>query len=693
MKASALHYWLNDVILCGGFLENQVEMADFKTILQEAIDSRPDLDEAMVSLAYEYMEKVCGGRIRKTGDTVMDHVLGVLKILIPLHPDDKTIIAALLHDAPKSPDYKPDEVRALFGDDVCSMVESVNLLRRIKSSDQKSELESFRKMFLAMAKDVRVVLIKMSDRLHNLMVADKTDVEERKLLARETMDIYAAVASRLGIYKLKVQLEDIAFKYLYPQYYENVKSQLDEYMEKMGKDIIDVRDELESLLKKNGIDARVEGRIKNLYSIYRKLKLKSHASINDLYDIFAMRVILANRYTKGQLVNDQLYAVLGLIHSKWTPLTNRFKDYVAVPKPNGYQSLHTAVVGLSRGGFHATEIQIRNESMHYQSEFGIASHWLYDDTKKIKNTDKVKQSVADTGNSKSYHVWVEELSNLQKELKSGSAVVKALKFDFFNDRIYVFTPGGDVRDLPKGATPIDFAYSIHSDLGQHCQVAKVNGSVVPMDHELHNGEIVEIITNSRSEPKAHWLSFVKTSLAKSRIRAYLKGPEQSSNFREGKETVNRLLEKEGKPLLDEDLSFLHTYRGRQLSYKERVTLVEDIGRKAIVASTVLKNLYRERRPLKKEVALAAKVNKKIVPTGGLVNTGKEEIFISGVRGLPFKLSACCKPKMGQSIVGYLTRGKAVSIHQDKCKLLKNAPEQRLVEAYWGCDFKKQRIQT
>ncbi len=662
-------------------------------ILADAGIVRPGLNLDRIKSAYSYSMDVCGGITRSCGDTVIDHVLAVVKILMPMHPDEDTIISALLHDAPKHPKYSKEKVKEMFGEEVCNMVEAVNMLRRIKSSDQKAELESFRKMFFALAKDIRVVLIKIADRIHNMKMSDFAPFEEKKLLAKETMDIYVPVTARLGIYNLKMTLEDLAFKYLYPQQYENLKAQLDEYISRTGKNIDDIKAEITQLLSDNKIAGMVEGRLKSLYSIYRKLKLKSHSTLSDLFDIFAMRVILPNRFNgKGQPLNDHLYAVLGLIHSNWTPLTNRFKDYIAVPKPNGYQSLHTAVIGIGKNGFQVTEIQIRTQSMHEQAEFGVASHWLYEDTKKATKSFKQTDSrdlagVIETVGQ--YGDWINELASLQKELKSGTEVMHALKFDLFNDRIFVFTPNGDLKDLPQGATPIDFAYAVHSNIGNHAQVAKVNGQVVPLNYELQNGEVVEIVTNNRSEPKPQWLSFVKTTGAKTKIRSYLKNIDLGGVFKEGKDLINKYLEKDGKDLLDEELSLLKEYKGRKLNYRERAALVEEIGKRTFSVGTLIRNLVKK-RPQKPDLTNVdvVKINKKVLPRRNYRKIlGGNEVFIAGESGIPHKFANCCKPKVGQAIKGFLTRGNAVSIHLEGCKFLKHhSTPERIIDATWGKAF-------
>ena len=462
-------------------------MLTFNKVLEKAIALNPSLNGERLGQAFDYADKLHSGHNHVTGDSYILHALSVADTLISFHPRENTIIAAFLHGVPEMPGYDLQEIGRLFGQDVASLISALAMLNRIKSVDQKSDMDSLRKMFLAMAQDIRVVMVKLADRLENMEMLDAYPAGKRKIIARETLDIYAPIASRMGIYTIKVKLEDLCFKYLYPRQHEVLGSQMHEYKLKRGKKIDDIKRELKFFLDAHGIEAVVEGRIKNLYSIYKKLKLKTHTTLEEIYDVFAMRVILPARMSKeGKEQTDHLYAVLGAIHSKWKPVGNRFKDYVAVPKPNGYRSLHTAVIGLSPHSSQATEIQIRSQKMHEEAEYGIASHWIYEDLKKTlgnlsrESLEDILESSHDTVFGK-YVSWLDALSKLQRDFRSGSEFMEALKLDVFNDRIFVLTPSGEVKDLPLGATPVDFAYAIHTDVGHRCLLAKVNSLVVPLD--------------------------------------------------------------------------------------------------------------------------------------------------------------------------------------------------------------------
>lgn len=670
-------------------------MVTFESILDRVAAYMPKLDRQKLIKVFKYASKAHAGQYRMSGDPYIDHSLSVVDIMLALKPGENDIIAALLHGLSETPFYDLKEIEASFGSDVAGLVSAITFLNKLKTPDSKSENVSLRKMVLAMAQDLRVILIKLADRLDNLRTLDFHTSKNRKIIAKETMEIYVPIAARLGIYNLKVKLEDVCFKYLYPRQYEDLTAQLNEYLLKRGKNMEEIKAELAKFLQENKIESRVDGRIKNLYSIYRKLKFKSNTTIDDIFDVFAIRIIVPDKKNSdGVEVIDHLYSILGLIHSKWKPLANRFKDYLAVPKPNGYQSLHTAVIGLSPKSFNQpTEIQIRSQRMHEEAENGIASHWLYEDSKKSLITlskDSLKQVLGSKNedlSQKDYFDWLAAITKLQKNSTDGKDLLKALKLDVFNDRIFVFTPTGEVKDLPQGSTPVDFAYSVHSDIGNHCQLAKVNGNVVPLNYELQNGEIVEIVLNNKITPKLQWLSLVKTSLARNKIRAYLRSLDSEFGFKEGKEITNKALSKMNKPLLNDELSIFKEYQGKKLSLKERVALVEEIGNGSILIGPVLKNVFGLKRPGRLDLLLAEENTKGkiILPAFKQMQTNvkSNEVYIAGEGGLPYRFANCCKPVLNQPIAGYITRGHSVSIHLKGCRLLKSSQQERLVDASWG----------
>ncbi|HLG25429.1 MAG TPA: TGS domain-containing protein, partial [Candidatus Gracilibacteria bacterium] len=473
-----------------------------------------------------------------------------------------------------------------------------------------------------------------------------------------------------------------------PRQYEHLKADLEEHMAQRESSIDDIKKELRNFLHEHGIEAEVEGRVKNLYSIYKKLKLKSHTTLADVFDVFAIRIIVPTKYNQqNKEVNDHLYALLGLIHSRWRPIGDRFKDYVAVPKPNGYQSLHTAVVGLSRSLVQPTEIQIRSQRMHSEAEYGIASHWLYEVTKKsVKKGQSIfsAENLSDEQSPiKKYVDWIQSVSRAQGDLKNGKDLLEALKIDAFTDRIYVMTPTGDIKDLPQGATPVDFAYAVHTDIGHRCQLARVNGSVVPMDYALKNGDIVEIVLGKHPQPKPVWLSYVKTTGAKNKIRAFIRSMDKEHSLRTGKEMINKLLEKMGKPPLDETFSIFKMYNGKRFSLKDRIGLVEEIGNGSVLALPVVKKVFGVHGPLSERVQQPLKFVLPVKKSGR--QAGKDDVFIAGEAGLPYRFANCCKALPGLPIVGYINRGHSVIVHLQSCKHLRHAASERILEARWGAE--------
>lgn len=510
---------------------------------------------------------------------------------------------------------------------------------------------------------------------------------KQERIAKETLSIYVPIAARLGIYTLKSQLEDLCFEFLEPEAYKNIYEQIRHYS-KMTKPVIEeIKRTLQKHLIKEGYkNALVEARLKSIYSIYSKLKRKNRYSVDDIYDVFAMRVILNDEVRNGKEYTGHVYSVLGLIHSLWTPLQMRFKDYVAVPKPNGYRSLHTTVVGLGpKTRNQPTEIQIRTKLMHEEAERGVASHWLYEETQgmtAVYGVDVVNPRLARQID------WVKALTSLQEEVLSNDEFIDDLRRDIFNARIFVLTPLGDVRDLPLGATPIDFAYAVHSEIGNHCVMAKVNGSIVPLDFELKNGNVVEIVTRENAEPSQYWLSFVKTSSARNKIKAWFKSHEDPhKSLRAGREILNNHLDQISKPPLGRDAALLKNYRGEKLTLRQREELLRDIGRGVLMPGTVIKNLFPDSellrsktKPVSKRVPVKPKVNKNGQPV-----EIEPELIVAGHTDLAVKLAACCLPKLNDEVVGYITRGRGITVHKKDCKVIRNVQEERFIDVHWRKD--------
>lgn len=467
-------------------------------VIEQVIKTQPSVNTEVIRRAYAFAAAAHGEQKRKTGELYIQHPLNTAFTLAKIRADESTIIAGLLHDVPEDTETTLEMIEKEFGPEVAHLVEGITKLSKIRYRGIKRYRESLRKMFLAMADDLRVILIKFADRLHNLRTLEALSEEKRKRIAQETMEIYAPIAGLLGVWSLKWQMEDICFKYLYPEEYKKLEYKYEiERKAELHQYIQQIRTIVSEHLNKEHIESEIDGRFKHLYSIWQKMQTK-HRKFDEVYDVFALRIIV-------KTVSD-CYKVLGIIHNIWKPNYARFKDYIAVPKPNGYRSIHTTVFALDG---RPTEFQIRTQQMHDESLYGISAHWSY------------KQQRADE-NEKTPH-WVQEILEIQREAKDSQQFVKEIKLDIFRDRIFVFTPKGDVHDLPSNATPVDFAYAVHTDIGNKCVAARVNGVMASLDSLLKNGDMVEIVIDTnRQGPNYDWLEFVKTRRAKSKIKQYAK---------------------------------------------------------------------------------------------------------------------------------------------------------------------------
>lgn len=635
------------------------------------------VSEKRLEKALIFASEAYDGMKRRSGGTVLQHAIETAKILTTLKVDEETLIAALLHEVPEYSEKHYNQIASKFGKNVALLVSAYEKMAAINVSHGGSEMETLRKMALVMAKDLRVVLIKLSDRLHNLQTLENLDRELQKKMARETLDIYVPLSSRLGVYRVRSVLEDLCFKYLNESEYRNIQAQLKVLGKKKKNAIDDIINAVEDFLKEKGIKASVAGRYKNTYSIYKKLKKKGKTSIDDIHDIFAIRIILP---TNGEDKIGDLYELIGYFHNRWKPLPGRFKDYVGFPKPNGYRSLHTTVIGLAPHSHkEPVEIQIRTEKMHEEAEYGIAAHWLYKESR--GKSTQVKDENDLLAKHEAQMDWIQSLAKLSMHFdnEGGDDVMKELKVDLFQDRIFVFTPDGEVKDLPQGSTPIDFAYSVHTDVGNKCIMAKVNGSVVPLSYELQNGEVVEIITRSNSLPKLEWLSFAKTSGARTKIKGYFRSFDQDQNFKEGKDLLNKKLVQIGKPKLDPKLTALKNFNGEEIPLKRREEIVKQVGSGSVLASSVIKKMYTPEEILGDSPRRGTQ--KTEVKIERESNVGKH-IFVGGEKGLPVKLAQCCKPAFGQQIAAFITRGQSVSIHKKDCPIYKSSNSDRHTTARW-----------
>ncbi|MFA6917238.1 MAG: RelA/SpoT family protein [Candidatus Gracilibacteria bacterium] len=641
------------------------------------------------------MDKICNynkdfdsGRIKQAFDLIKKEGLyqeklyfqsfGVVFSLLPIKPDDDTIVAAIIYPFYDAGLITDEVVFQIFGQNVLTLLAGVNKLKVLNYSvnDKTTQLEALRKMFLTMAKDIRVILIKLAVKLYKIAhMKDFVPENERFAFAKEAFDVYVPVASRLGIYRMRIELEDLSFMYLNPEEYKNISEQIDKLGRSRRIAIAMIKKELEQFVKYCGYgDAEIVGRLKSVYSIYRKLREKNLTSIDDIYDIFAMRIILPSQLDEtGHEKMDHLYHLLGMIHSNWRPISRKFKDYIAVPKPNGYRSLHTIVLGLVPDeATKPVEIQLRSSDMHSQAEYVVASHWIYKQNKGNISPDVLKFQVE----------WLKGLEKVHEDLEGDSDVMKRVEVDIFRDRIFVLTPKGEIKDLPVGSIPLDFAYAVHTDVGTHCIMAKVNGNVVPLDYELKNGDVVEIIVRRDSLPKLQWLSMVKTNFAKNKIRNWFNRLDRENNVKQGKLLLNKQLEKLGLPSLDQNYSILKNFSGRDLTVEQREDLVEEVGRGHKSAGNVIKTVYPFEEILsRKEAAGMFKTPTefKVIPDDKDLLS---RVLVGGEKGLPIKLGACCSPKERDDIVGYVTRGNKVTIHSQKCILIPGLDKERIISANW-----------
>lgn len=656
--------------------------------LQELIEKikgyAPNADIDLVKKAYYLGKKAHEGQFRKSGEPYFIHPLAVANILADMELDIETIAAGILHDVVEDTDYTYEDIEKEFSQEIANLVDGVTKLGQIKyQSKEETQAENLRKMFMAMAKDIRVILIKLADRLHNMRTLKFMPPEKAKSKAKETLEIYGGIANRLGISKIKWELEDLALRYIDPDgYYELVekvakkRSQREEYIKK----VLSILDEK---LKSVNIPYNVYGRPKHFYSIYSKMKNKDKG-FEEIYDLTAVRIIVDN-------VKD-CYAVLGMVHTLWKPIPGRFKDYIAMPKPNMYQSLHTTVIGPDG---EPVEIQIRTKEMHQIAEYGIAAHWKYKEGKTQDTRQNVEEKLQ----------WLRQMMEWEKDLKDPQEFLDALKDDVFSSQVYVFTPRGDVIELPAGATPIDFAYRVHTNVGNKCVGAKIDGRIVPIDYKLQNGNIVEILTSSNSNgPSRDWINIVKTPNAKSRIRQWFKKERREENIERG----NLILEKEFKKYnIPAKEACIEKYLG-QVAKKFNQQTVEDliatIGYGGIMASQVVpkvRELYeKEAKKTKKEQeANAVEDLKNHNLTDSEYKKKRKNtsqgVTVKGLDNILVRFAKCCNPLPGDEIVGYVTKGRGVAVHRKDCPnanvngdFFKN----RLLEVEW-CNSESSRFEA
>ena len=606
---------------------------------------RTEADIADIKRAFDYAAKLHEGQYRISEEPYIIHPVEVAKILIDLMVDKNTIIAALLHDVIEDTDTKPEEIKELFGDDVLNLVQGVTKLGKLQfKSKEERQAENFRRMFIAMANDVRVIFLKLADRLHNMRTLNYMAAAKQQRIAQETLDIFAPLANRLGIGKIKAELEDLSLRYLNPEKYFEIAQLVALKKAERDATIQVLIEKIDKLLKQNHIEAKISGRSKHYYSIYSKMK-RQNIAFHDLYDISAVRVIV-------NTVNE-CYEVLGIIHSQFKPIPGRFKDYIAMPKGNLYRSLHTSVLGPKS---KPIEVQIRTHEMHQVAEYGVAAHWKY----------KEGGSKAVTKEDMCFS-WMRKLAEMDKETRNAAEYVESVKLDLFSDQVFAFTPMGDVIDLPVNATPVDFAFRIHTDVGFKITGALINGRIAQLDTKLKNGDIVEIMTSKNGTPKLDWLNFVVTKLAQSRIRQWYKKNNKDQHIQLGRS----MLEAELTRQKFDDLMKSGELKeiAQQMNYTSQDDLFAALG---YGETTVNKITNRIKKPEDAEQPVISHTRQK-----------KSKNDIVGLEGMLYNFAKCCTPIPGEPIIGVVTRSKGVTVHRIDCPLLENIPEERYLDIKWA----------
>ncbi|HTJ81320.1 MAG TPA: bifunctional (p)ppGpp synthetase/guanosine-3',5'-bis(diphosphate) 3'-pyrophosphohydrolase [Polyangiaceae bacterium] len=629
----------------------------------------PNADVALIERAYEFAAKAHKGQTRKSGDPYFIHPSHVAGIIAELKLDTASICAGLLHDCVEDTLATVDDLEREFGEEVAFLVDGVTKLSKINFiSREDRQAENFRKMVVAMARDIRVLLVKLCDRLDNMRTLEFMKPEAQDRIARETMEIYAPLANRLGIARMKSELEDLSFRYLEPDAYADLVDKVKKSAPEREKYINEVCKVLSQKLAKQGFAAEVTGRAKHLYSVWRKMQAQQ-CDFDKVYDVIAFRAVVES-------VAD-CYACLGVIHSQWTPVPGRFKDYVALPKPNMYQSLHTTVIGP---GSERVEIQIRTHEMHRVAEQGIAAHWKY----------KERSGGIDPRDAARFG-WLRQLMEFQKELKDPAEFLESVKVDLFQDEVYVFTPKGDVRVFPRGSTPIDFAYAIHSQVGDHCSGARVNGSIVPLRYKLRNGDVVEVMTKPDQTPSKDWLDFVVSGRARSRIRNFLRTEQRERSLKLGRSLLEKEMHAASLSLAklsksDEDQRRANEHF-KVSSFEELCVQIGygKIQAKAVVELFAPKDLDAKEQP--PQSLKEGKIEQFVRKLTGKDGAG---IKLSGVDDILVRYTKCCNPLPGDEIVGFITRGRGVTVHRRNCPKAFDSDPERRVEISWDSKAKINR---
>ncbi len=660
-------------------------MIRLNDILQRVASYHPDPDLDIIKKAYVYSAKVHQGQLRKSGEPYLVHPLEVAGILAELRLDEASIVTGLLHDTIEDTLATAEELTELFGPEVAQLVDGVTKLSKFSASatlsQEEKQAENFRKMIIAMAQDIRVILVKLADRTHNMRTLDHMSEEKQARIGQETLDIYAPLANRLGISWIKTELEDLSFRYVKPQEFFALQEKLNKRKKEREKYIEDTTAFIRARLEERGLKGDVSGRFKHVYSIYKKIKSQG-IDFDQIHDIIAFRILMPTV--------PSCYEALGLVHQLWKPVPGRFKDFIAIPKPNMYQSLHTTVIGpLSE----RVEVQIRTPEMHKIAEEGIAAHWAYKEGKALISKDDEK------------FAWLRQLMEWQQDLKDPKEFLETVKVDLFTDEVFVFTPKGDVKSLPRGATPVDFAYAIHSDVGGRCVGAKVNGKIVPLRYKLKNGDMVEVLTSPQAHPSKDWLTFVKTSRAQQRIRNFIKQQQRDKSLQLGRELAERELKRYQLNLNRLLKNGEMKKAAEELGFRIEDDLLVAIGYGKVTPQQLAQRfappdkLSSEERSGSSGSAASGGESSSMLPGLSKVTdlarrlVGRQSrsgVQIGGVDDVLVRFGRCCNPVPGDPIVGFITRGRGVTVHTDKCeKALATDPDRR-VDVSWDVrgDYKR-----
>ena len=652
-------------------------MLRLNDILDRVSSYHPDPDLDLIKKAYVYSAKVHQGQIRKSGEPYLIHPLEVAGLLAELKLDEASVVTGLLHDTIEDTLATKEEVAELFGAEIAELVDGVTKLSQFSAANthEEKQAENFRKMVVAMAKDIRVLLVKLADRTHNMRTLDHMKPESQERIARETLDIYAPLANRLGIQWIKSELEDLSFKYLRPQDWAELSVKVAEEAREKERFVGEVVEIINEKLSASQVPAEVSGRVKHVYSIWRKMR-QLDVEFDQIQDVIGFRVIVDTV--------AQCYESLGIIHALWKPIPGRFKDYIAIPKPNLYQSLHTTVIG-PKG--ERIEVQIRTREMHEIAEEGVAAHWAY----KEKGRDGKGGGELSKKDAESFG-WLRQLVEFQREVADPREFLETVKVDLFSDEVFVFTPKGAVKSLPRGATPVDFAYTIHSEIGEHCVGAKVNGKLVPLRYKLKNGDTIEILTSPHSHPSKDWLTFVKTSRAQARIRQFIRQAEHRRSIEIGRDVAEREFRRFGLTLNKVHKGGELDKAAHALGYRQADDVLAAIGYGKVAPAQVLQQILPPEKLAEGQPPEQPAVTNRITDLfRKMARRPTEGVRINGIEDVLVRYGKCCNPVPGDVIVGFITRGRGVTVHTAACDKILGIDPERRVDVTWDAkaDIKRQ----